>query len=194
MAWMSGLEKRNNMSGLSLEDLPRYTVADYKKWEGDWELIYGVPYAMSPAPVNKHQLLNGKIFRQLDESLDDCSECMAIIEADWILSNETVFRPDTAVICYEPEDYLTKTPEIIFEVISPTTARRDETIKFQAYGEEGVTYYCLVYPDLLLAKLYKIQGSRYIKVGDFDEETYTFKIKKCKLKFDFRVIFKQFKK
>lgn len=192
---MFGLEKRNNMGGLSLEDLPAYTVAEYKKWAGEWELIYGVPYAMSPAPVSKHQLLNGKIFRQLDESLDACNECIAILEADWILSNETVFRPDMAVICYEPEDYLTKAPEIIFEVISPATARRDETIKFQAHAQEGVIYYCLVYPDLLLAKLYKVLNGNYIKVGDFDEEVYSFEIKKCQqLKFDFRKLFKQFKK
>ena len=181
------------MGGLSLEDLPHYTVAEYKKWEGDWELIYGVPYAMSPAPVNKHQLLNGKIFRQLDESLDGCNECLAIIEADWILNNETVFRPDTAVICYEPEDYLTKAPKIIFEVISPSTAKRDETIKFQAYAEEGVLYYCIVYPDMLLAKLYKLQNNRYVKVADFDGESYIFEIKKYQLKFDFYLLFKHFR-
>jgi Uma2 family endonuclease len=182
------------MGRLSLEDLPHYTITEYKGWEGDWELIYGVPYAMSPAPVNKHQLLNGKIFRQLDESLDECNECLAIIEADWILSDETVFRPDTAVICYEPEDYLTKAPEIIFEVISSSTAKRDEIIKFQAYAEEGVSYYCLIYPDMLLAKLYKLHDGRYIKVGDFDKETYVFETKECKLKFDFSMIFKLFKK
>ena len=182
------------MGGLLIEDLPHYTVHEYKQWEGNWELIYGVPYAMLPAPVNKHQLLSGKIFRQLDESLDTCSQCMAIIEADWILNHDTVFRPDIAVICYEPEDYLTKAPEIIFEVISPSTAKRDETIKFQAYGEEGVTYYCLVYPDTLIAKLYKYKNGQYVKVGDFDEGTYTFKTKKCQLKFNFSVMFKQFRK
>jgi len=182
------------MGALALEDLPQYTYDDFKTWEGAWELIYGVPYAMSPAHINKHQLLNGKIFRELDEALDNCEECLAIVEADWKLSNETVFRPDTSVICYEPEDYLTKAPEIIFEVLSPSTAKRDETLKFNAYEEEGVKYYCLVYPEMLFVKVYKLQDGKYIKVGDFDDESYLFETKKCKINFNFTDIFKRFKK
>lgn len=30
--------------------LPRYTVEDYNRWEGDWELIEGIPYASAPSP------------------------------------------------------------------------------------------------------------------------------------------------
>ncbi len=35
--------------------LPQYTYTDYEQWEGDWELIYGFPYAMSPSPKRTHQ-------------------------------------------------------------------------------------------------------------------------------------------
>ena len=42
------------MGALKLEDLAHYTYDDYKIWEDDWELIYGVAYAMSPAPMIKH--------------------------------------------------------------------------------------------------------------------------------------------
>jgi hypothetical protein len=35
--------------------LPHYTYADYVQWEGQWELIDDIPYAMSPSPVPKHQ-------------------------------------------------------------------------------------------------------------------------------------------
>ncbi|WP_457626586.1 hypothetical protein [Persephonella sp.] len=31
--------------------LPNYTVEDYKQWEGDWELIEGIAYAMVPSPL-----------------------------------------------------------------------------------------------------------------------------------------------
>lgn len=182
------------MGALALEDLPNYTYEDYKSWEGEWELIYGVPYAMSPAPVNRHQLINGKIFREMDEALDRCDMCTAIFEADWRLSNESVFRPDMSVVCYEPEEYLTKAPEIVFEVLSSSTARRDETLKFEAYEREGVKYYCLVYPDVLIAKLYRLQNGKYIKIGDLDKEVYTFEIKECKVDLDFSKVFKRFKK
>jgi len=37
--------------------LPSYTYEDYKSWEGDWELINGIPYAMAPSPIKIHQKL-----------------------------------------------------------------------------------------------------------------------------------------
>ena len=37
--------------------LPYYTYEDYCHWEGRWELIDGIPYAMSPAPNPIHQWL-----------------------------------------------------------------------------------------------------------------------------------------
>jgi len=56
------------VSNLAYEE--KYTISDYQTWQGDWELIYGDAYAMSPSPVYIHQFVNGKIFRQLDEKLD----------------------------------------------------------------------------------------------------------------------------
>ncbi|NPA51584.1 MAG: Uma2 family endonuclease, partial [Aquificae bacterium] len=49
--------------------LPHYTYEDYKNWEGRWELIDGVPYAMSPAPAPKHQIVSNKIATQLEINL-----------------------------------------------------------------------------------------------------------------------------
>ena len=36
--------------------LPHYTFEDWLHWEGRWEIIHGLPYAMSPSPVPKHQV------------------------------------------------------------------------------------------------------------------------------------------
>ncbi len=35
--------------------LPYYTYEDYLRWEGQWEVIEGIPYAMSPMPRPEHQ-------------------------------------------------------------------------------------------------------------------------------------------
>jgi hypothetical protein len=35
--------------------LPHYTYHEWEQWEGQWELIEGIPYAVSPLPVPKHQ-------------------------------------------------------------------------------------------------------------------------------------------
>ena len=40
---------------LTTEYIPRYTIEDYRLWEGNWELIEGILFAMTPSPVGKHQ-------------------------------------------------------------------------------------------------------------------------------------------
>jgi len=167
-----------------------YTVEDYQHWEGEWELIYGFPYAMAPSPMVTHQNVNMKIARQLSEKLDNCQKCQALFEIDWEISSDTVVKLDTLVICYEPDEKLTKKPELIFEITSPSTVRRDETLKFELYQNEGVAYYTIVYPKKKIAKVYRLKEGRYIKVDDFSDEVYTFYIKECNIDFDFSKIWR----
>ena len=175
----------------ALEYREYYTKNDYEQWEGDWELIEGVAYAMAPSPVFSHQHINLKIARQLDEELEECPECYAVIEMDWEVSEETVVRPDSMVICYEPDERLSKRPEIIFEVISPSTARRDEILKFDLYRREGVPFYLLVYPEQCKAKLYRLEDYEYRKIGDFSDESYRFELENCAIDFDFSKIWRR---
>ncbi|MEA3513728.1 MAG: Uma2 family endonuclease [Campylobacterota bacterium] len=175
----------------NLAYIEHYTKDDYDLWEGDWELMYGQPYAMAPSPMFGHQYTNMKISRQLDEQLDKCKSCYAIFETDVEFSDDTILRPDCMVICFEPQDRITKAPDIVFEVISKTTAKRDETIKFDIYQNEGVKYYILAYSDNKKAKVYKLHEGRYIKVADFTDEKYTFTLDKCDIEFDFNFIWRK---
>ena len=63
------------MSTLKLTDLPNYEYDEYIKWEGRWEIIDGIPYAMSPAPNIKHQDISGEITYQLKSKLKKCQNC-----------------------------------------------------------------------------------------------------------------------
>ncbi len=177
------------MSNLAYSE--KYTVKDYNSWDGDWELIYGDAYAMAPSPSYGHQFVSGKIYRQLDEKLDTCKKCHTIFEIDLHISNDTVVRPDCMVICYEPDEKLTKTPEIIFEIVSKSTAKRDEILKFNLYQDEGVKYYIIVYPEEKKAKVYQLIDFSYKKIGDFSDEVYTFEVKDCKIEFDFNFIWRK---
>ena len=177
------------MSNLAYEE--KYTRDDYDLWDGNWELVYGDAYAMAPSPMFNHQFINGKIYRQLDESLDNCKKCYAVFETDIEFCEDTIVRPDSMVICYEPQDRLNKAPEIVFEVISKSTAKRDEVLKFDLYQNEGVKYYILVYPNGKKAKVYQLKNDKYIKIGDFTDETYEFKIDDCDIEFDFSFIWRK---
>lgn len=169
-----------------------YTVQDYLRWEGDWELIHGAPCAMAPSPSLDRQQLSAAVFRQLDELLDDCPHCQALFEIDVEFAEDTVVRPDVLAICYTPEgDRLTRAPDLIFEVISPKTARRDEVVKLDLYRGEGVTNYVLVYPEAHKAKVYRLIDGDYRKVADFCNETHHFELSKCALDFDFSRLWKR---
>ena len=181
------------MGAVKLEDI-NYTYDDYKQWEGDWELIEGVPFAMSPAPVRKHQSLASELIYNLREQLDGCESCEVLGEVDYKISDETVLRPDVVLTCGETHElYLTKAPEIIVEIISKSTAKRDEVYKFDIYEKEKVKYYIIVYPDDLYAKVYKLDGKTYDKQGDFSLESYHFEETQCGVSLDFEKVFKRFR-
>ena len=169
--------------------IPHYTIEDYMRWEEDWELIEGTPVVMSPGAGVLHQKISGAIYTQLSTTLKKCKNCLSLYEIDWIVSDDTVVRPDIIVICDEPEgDYITKSPEIVFEIVSRQTAQKDERIKYEIYEKEGVKYYVLVYPELKIAKVFGPESHRFVKLYDANKEKIEFTSKDCSFVFDFSVI------
>ena len=183
------------MTLLKQEDLPSYSDEDYQHWEGNWELIEGIPYAMSPSPVKNHQMLVGYIFSEITSTVDQCPDCEVLIDEDWKLNSQTILKPDVSVVCHDDNPtYITKTPDVIFEVISPATARRDEGLKFQLYQEQGVQYYILVYPNDLIAKVFQLRQGKLKKVAECDSESFDFEDISCPFTVSFAKIFKRFVK
>lgn len=175
-------------------DLPYYTYDDYCQWEGRWELIDGIPYAMTPSPVILHQAIASKIVSSLDASIEACPECLVLHEQDWKISEATTVRPDVVLICNEPgEAYITKRPEVIFEVVSKDSTQKDEQIKFRIYADEGVPFYVIVYPDDLKAKAFKLRDGHYVKIADFTDGALVFDNLTCQASVDFGLVFKRFR-
>jgi Uma2 family endonuclease len=173
--------------------LPHYTVEDYKNWEGDWELIEGVPYAMAPSPIWKHQRVSLLLAKQIEEQLENCSEnCFVCQDIDWIVDESTVVRPDIVVVCtkVEPEGHLKTPPKVILEIVSKTTAFKDEKVKFFLYEREKVNYYALVYPDLKKVRIFELKENSYTKVFDGDRGKFTFNLE-CPFTVDFDAVWKR---
>ena len=150
---------------------------------------------MSPSPVFNHQILATEILFSLRKSIDECLSCVVVMEEDWKVDEYTVLKPDISFVCGQVGGkYITKAPEIIVEIISPSTAKRDEKYKFEIYEQERVKYYILVYPDDLKAKIYKLQNGKFNKVDDFIDGEYLFENIKCKPLISFKNIFGRFAK
>ncbi|NPA11421.1 MAG: Uma2 family endonuclease [Epsilonproteobacteria bacterium] len=167
-----------------------YTYEDYKHWEGDWELIRRHPISLAQNYTIKHQLILQAITYQL---MDICKDCFGYPMVNWVIDYHNIVRPDISFCCETESEYILKTPEIVVEVISKTTAKRDEKIKFEIYEKEKVPYYILAYPDFLKARVFKHNGKHFEKMGNFTNETIELDTK-CKTKIDFNEVFKRFRK
>ena len=164
---------------------PRYSYNDYKRFEGDWELIDGFLYAMAPSPFGKHQKIMSNLIYEFKKELEEC-ECDIYPELDYIVNENTILKPDLAIYCEEVETYPKTTPKIVIEIISESTASRDEKIKFEIYEKEKVDYYILVYPDFEKVKIFKNKNG-FDKVYEGDGK---FKFDLCEIEVDFKRAFK----
>ncbi len=168
--------------------LPYYTVKDWEGWNGDWELIEGIPYALA-SPSIVHQRIVSKLIVAITQELENCknNECEVLPDIDYYISEDTVVRPDVLVVCEKVNDRLTVPPSIIFEIISPSSIKVDEYVKFELYQQEGIKYYVLIYPfkDRKHIKIYELKDYSYKKVFETVEGSFLFSLKDCDLKLDF---------
>ncbi|QDV88254.1 Uma2 family endonuclease [Planctomycetes bacterium TBK1r] len=129
--------------------LPHYTVLDYRLWEGDWELWHGTAVAMTPSPFGRHGGLLVKLCTALTIAIDQaqCNACV-LAEIDWIISDDTIVRPDASVLCGEPPDgHIESTPAMIVEVLSDSTRDRDTNQKRSLYQQNDVPWYLIADPN-----------------------------------------------
>ena len=78
---------------------PHYTYDDYCQWEGKWELIEGMPYAMSLAPIPAHQRISVKLITRFEMALDSCKNCQVYMPLDWKIEDDTIVQPDMLIVC-----------------------------------------------------------------------------------------------
>jgi Uma2 family endonuclease len=128
----------------------RYTYGDYRtSEEGErFEIINGQAYA-SAAPSFRHQQVAFEISRQIGNHLlatnSPCLGASAPIAV--ILSDEDVVEPDIVVVCNSEriqEDGVHGPPDLVVEILSPSTRKRDMDIKYHLYESYGVAEYWIV--------------------------------------------------
>jgi len=169
--------------GLAEKYPVRYTVQDYLKWQGDWELIEGVPYAMAPPrPIN--QIILGKLSQLIGNTLEDCPKCRIAVELDWYVSFDTVIRPDLMVLCGEIPEKVESPPQMVVEIVSPGSRQMDEGLKFELCEMQGVKYFVLVYPDEKMVKVFELVEGKYREKLDK-----VFKLDGCEVTVDFLELF-----
>ncbi len=151
-----------------------WTYADYCGWpeEERWELIDGVAYAMVPAPTRLHQEIVGDLYFLLRKKLEG-QPCLAypapfdVRFADTGAADEqihTVVQPDISVFC--SEEHLDDrgahgAPNLVVEILSPSTSSKDSIVKRALYERHGVPEYWIVDPETGTLYQFILESGRY---------------------------------
>jgi Uma2 family endonuclease len=143
---------------------PHYTLADYRQWEGSWELWHGVAVAMTPSPFGIHQWLSGQFARTILNQLDEqgCGDSFVVQDVDWVIADDFVVRPDISLVNGElPERFIETAPEVVIEILSESTFEKDTQSKKTLYAKQGVRYYVMVDPWRWECDIFELRGAKY---------------------------------
>ena len=180
------------------------TYSDYTSWNDDkrYEIIEGNSYSMAPAPGERHQSASTQLLTEFALYLKE-KKCkvyhapfdVALPESGEIFETATnVIQPDLVIIC-DKNKILPRgcfgAPDLIVEILSPSSTKRDTKIKRKLYQRFGVKEYWIADPVHKSIQIFKLnKDCRYdfpeiyaeddkIKVGLFNNE----------LEIDLKVIF-----
>lgn len=134
----------------------KFTYRDYKSLPESetkrYELLEG-ELVMVPSPTTYHQRISWNLERILGDFISR-HDLGFIYDAplDVVFSEEDVAQPDIFFISKERSGIITKdniqgAPDLIVEILSPTTAERDRSYKRTLYARHGVQEYWIVDPE-----------------------------------------------
>lgn len=133
---------------------PKFTYEDYRLLPEDkrYELMEG-ELLVTPAPTTRHQKILVRLVARLETFVDtaDLGEVLCA-PTDVILSDETVVQPDILFVARDrraivnPNGAVTAAPDLVVEILSPSTSSRDRVLKRKLYAKFGVREYWIVDP------------------------------------------------
>ena len=150
---------------MAVEARPRLklTYEDYRCFPDDGnrhELIDG-EHEVTPAPAPRHQWIADTIGYALRNAPEGSKLGLVLSSPpDVVLTETDVVQPDVLFLSRARMNRLTETclrgaPDLVVEVLSESTRRRDEIVKRHLYERHGVQEYWVVDPVLETIKIYR---------------------------------------
>ena len=156
----------------------RYTFADCLTWGENEriEIINGEAFMMAP-PSRAHQEISGALFAQLYNFLEG-KKCrvyaapfaVRLFEQDRDRPEDvdTMVEPDLSVVCDSGklDNHGCKgAPDLVIEILSPSTRRHDRLVKLNLYQRAGVREYWIVDPVSKDVQSFVLEDGRYSVKG-----------------------------
>jgi Uma2 family endonuclease len=142
----------------------RLTYQDLRRLPDDGmrhELIDGEHY-VTPAPRPKHQRVSGRLYLRLGTYLEEHPVGRVYYAPlDVVLTDFDCVEPDLLYVSREreqrhmTEDYLEGAPDLVVEILSPSTKRYDQHVKHRLYERFGVLEYWIIDPEKETVSVYR---------------------------------------
>jgi|SRR5688572_31316492 len=150
----------------------RMTYKDFLEMPDDgkqYELIEG-ELILNPAPIPRHQLVAGNLYHAIRNYFDqhDIGKVMHS-PIDVVLADDVLLQPDLIIIRNEhlsiigPKN-IQGPPDVVIEVLSDGTRRKDEIVKRKLYERYGVAEYWVVDPANGTVTIYRRSGTSFARI------------------------------
>ncbi len=144
-----------------------YRTADYEQLEegAPYELVRG-RFIVSPSPTSLHQIVLFALSPtfQRAQTIGDGSTMLAPM--DVVLSDDTIVQPDLLYIAKARrgivKDRVCGAPDLVVEILSAGTARRDRIEKLDLYAKYGVSEYWVVDPATQVIEFLILEQDKYV--------------------------------
>jgi len=156
----------------------QFTYEDFLLFPNDGkrhELIDGDHY-VSPSPRTNHQKISGNLFVLLYIFLTDhpLGEVFCA-PFDVVLSDLDVVEPDLVYVSAArasiiTDDNIQGVPDLVVEILSPSSRKTDEIVKRKLYECHGISEYWIVDPELSTVKVHRLVSGRYVRVAELSHE------------------------
>lgn len=152
-----------------------YTYEDYLAFPDDgqrYEIIEGELF-VTPSPFPDHQYPTGELFAILRQFVREHQlGNIWFAPFDVLISENTIVQPDVCFIRTEnaPAEWVIPyrgVPDLVIEVLSDSTYKIDEQIKFKSYEKAGVQEYWLVSPRTKSVRIWTLKEGDYVLHGEF---------------------------
>jgi Uma2 family endonuclease len=174
------------MSGMAGSEVRQTTRAAVKLTYDDFvhfpddgkrhELIDGEHY-VTPSPNIRHQGILGNLYLLIANWLEEHPiGRVYVAPLDVVLSSLDVVEPDLLYLSNERAAqvitplHVRGVPELVVEIASKGTRKRDETIKRRLYERAGASEYWVVDPAINVVRVYKREGDRFGRPQELSRE------------------------
>ncbi|MBI5756214.1 MAG: Uma2 family endonuclease [Nitrospirae bacterium] len=159
------------------QEKKKYTIEDYMKTPDDerYELIEG-ELLMTPSPNTWHQRILGRLHLKITQYLIEKNMGEVFLSPyDVVLDNDNVFEPDIIFVSKERYGIITAAnikgaPDLVIEILSPSTAYRDLVKKKRLYAQFGVQEYWIVDPEEETVEVYTLQQHQFELNASYQED------------------------